>query len=308
MRPHGRLSPPLGPVLAVWGLAALTAVAVFATYSRIPPDRLYHVTGEGLEGGASRVAVLLGFPVAVLALPLLPVVVDRLRRASGVSARERAAVQSLALVAAALCATVVVSVDQGDLDVRPVNALAATGTMLSVGLTVYALRRTGMGHLERPFPRGAAAIVVVLALAGLPWVGADIGFSLGRVPILDDVFNSGEDVVHLGHHHGLDGVLLAIAAILLWPSVASMASSRLRSLATFLVALELVYGLANMIQDGWYEQVFKRGWSETDLPSVLHPSLTPAWAGILLVTAVIGLLALVWLDSPVTEEPSKSPG
>lgn len=284
--------PALGPVLAVWSLAALMVIAVFATYGRIAPERLYHVTGAGLEGGASRVVVLLGFPIAVLALPVLPVVVDRLRRAPAVSARERTGVEALALVAAALCATVTFSVDQGDLDARPVNALAVVGVLLSLGLTWYVVRRTGVGHVERSSPRGTVGVVAVLAVAGLPWVAADVGVSLGRVPVLNGLFHAGEEAVHLGHHHGLDGVLLAIAAIVAWPAVASMPPSRLRSLATFLVALELVYGLANALQDWWAEQVVKRGWSQTELPSVLHPALTPGWVAILLAAGVVWWLGM----------------
>ncbi len=289
-------------MLVVWALAALMAGAVFVTYSTVSPQRLYHVTGEGLEGGVSRAIVLLCFPIAVLALPVLPVIADRLRRAHGVAARERTVVGTLTVVSAALCATVAVSVDQSDLDVSPANAAAAIGVLLAIGLTWHVVRRTGVGHLERSYRRTTAAAVVVLALAGLPWIAADVGLSLGRVPLANEVFNATEQAVHLGHHHGLDGVVLAIAAIVMWPAVASMRPSRLRSLATFLVALELVYGLANALQDGWNEQFVKRGWSQTDLPSVLHPAVTPAWAAMLLVTA-----ALWWLGMTVHERHDAVP-
>ena len=292
MRRPATTRPPLAPVLAIWGLAAPVGAAVFVTYSRLPPARLYHVSIEGVAGGASRFGVLLSYPVALLALPLLPVVVERLRRTSGVGAGESSAIAALALVAAALCATVGVSVRQSDLDFRPINAVTVAGTLLAAGLTAYVARRTGVGRSGAQRPLAAWAAIALLLLLALPWIGAEIGVSLGRVPVLRTLFNASEHAVHLGDHHGLDGALLAVAAILLWPAVASMVASKLRSLAVFLVSLELVYGVANAVQDAWLEEVVKRGWSHTDIPSLLLPSLTPGWAGI-----AAGTVALWWLAS-----------
>ena len=286
------LGAPLGPVLAVWALAALTAAAVFVTYSRIDPARLYHVSGEGLGGGASRLVVTLSFPVAVMALPLLPIVVARLRRTPGTSRREHAAAAAVALVAAALCATVIVSVEQADLDARWLNAPTVAGTLLAAGLTAYVARRTGIGRSRRPLPLAAWVVIGVLVLVALPWLGAIVGVSLGRAPVVGGLFNADEGAVHLGDHHGFDGTLLAISAILVWPALASMARDRLRSLAVFVVALELTYGMANALQDAWLEQIVKRGWSDSELPSVVVPSLSLEWGAIVVVA-----VALWWVAS-----------
>jgi len=43
-------------------------------------------------------------------------------------------------------------------------------------------------------------------------------------------------------------------------------------------------------QDGWHEQVVKRGWTSRGIPSVLTPKLTLAWLGVLVAAALIHLL------------------
>ena len=68
-------------VRVVWVLLALVADAVFATYARLPPDQLYHVTGSGFRGGLSRVVVELNFPDALIALAVLGVIATALPRA-----------------------------------------------------------------------------------------------------------------------------------------------------------------------------------------------------------------------------------
>jgi hypothetical protein len=51
----------------------------------------------------------------------------------------------------------------------------------------------------------------------------------------------------------------------------------------------LCYGVANMANDAWDEQVFKRGWSGWQFPSVTTPAPSAAWG--VLVAAAAG----VWL-------------
>jgi hypothetical protein len=43
--------------------------------------------------------------------------------------------------------------------------------------------------------------------------------------------------------------------------------------------------------DGWNEQVVKRGWTAHGLPSVITPSLSWGWAVLLAATAVVFALA-----------------
>lgn len=128
----------------------------------------------------------------------------------------------------------------------------------------------------------------------MPWLTAELGF---HVP--GSLFLSEEIVpepgapeiaaVHLGHHHGMDGVLLAWTALLLSRVVPLLERPRLRRLLAPYVALMLVYGLANALQDFWLEQLVKRGTTDHAIPSMLKPALTPAWAGL------VGAALLIWL-------------
>jgi hypothetical protein len=48
----------------------------------------------------------------------------------------------------------------------------------------------------------------------------------------------------------------------------------------------LVYGLTNQAQDLWTEQIVKRGWTSWEIPNVLHPAASAAWAAMVAVAAV----------------------
>ena len=73
-------------VAVVWLLVAVVSAEILVTYSRLPARDLYHVSGSGLEGGASRALVFSNFPVALIALAVLALVYERL------STRTRSAV------------------------------------------------------------------------------------------------------------------------------------------------------------------------------------------------------------------------
>jgi hypothetical protein len=270
----------------VWALFAVVAVEIVVTYARIPPAELYHVSGSGIGAGFGRALVFLNFPVALAALPLVALVADRLR--------SRLAVAT-ALAAALLCAAVFWPgvVDEADLDARPVNALAASGVLLALLLTAQA----GLLRARIRAGVGAAAFAGVLLAVGVPWLAADLGFHLDGVPVLGSIWQTGElrtqpglsglhTAVHLGHHHGMDGVLLALSAVALVPLVRRMRAPALREATSLYLGLQLAYGLANALQDAWLEQVVKRGWTSAEIPSVLRPAATPAWLGIALAALV----------------------
>ena len=92
--------------------------------------------------------------------------------------------------------------------------------------------------------------------------------------------DEGLAAVHLGFHHGTGGVLLALTALLLSRVPAG------RALRGYLSVM-LAYGVANAVQDGWNEQLWKRGTVDTHLASVLRPELTWGWLLILLAAAAI---------------------
>jgi hypothetical protein len=203
-------------------------------------------------------------------------------------------------LAALLCATVTVPgvVDQDDLDAKAVNALPACGVALAVGLSLLAARRGGVGRLGPRVGGDAARLVLagLLLLAAIPWVFAELGFYAPWPFLADEIRPEPEEpalrAVHLGRHHGIDGVLLALSALALSRNVPQLRGERLRlSLAAYL-SLMAVYGLANTAQDFWLEQVVKRGWTDERLPSVIRPSLSTDWA---VLVALAALVYVSWL-------------
>lgn len=280
--------PGLSEAIGVWSLFALVALAILVTYTRLPHEALYHTSGDGIEAGAGRALVFAGFPVALIAIPLAWIAVARLRTRPAVAA---------GVLATILCATVGFPgvIDQADLDARPVNALAGIGALLALGLTAVALRGGGLGE-SQPFNGwdvARIALAVVLVLAALPWIWAELGFYVDDAPVIGDPFIAeqvkpslgGEPslhAVHLGHHHGLDGIVLALGALVLSRVPSRMPRKGEGTALAAYVALLLTYGLANALQDGWNEQLVKRGTSDFKLPSVIRPDLSAAWLGILL--------------------------
>jgi len=281
---------------AIWGVVAGT---VFVTYARLPARDFYNVTGTGVWSGAARLLVLTGWPVSLAALALLAVACDRLLAAE-LDRDARRAVIGVAIVAAVLCATIAFPgvIKQSDLDAKPVNLLAGAGVLMALGLTLYAWRRTGAGPpAERTRgDRIALWAAVVYALAALPWIFANLGFYVGDIPGLHALFMSKKILpepghptlraVHLGNHEGLDGWLLAVTALILRPCLTRMRATRLRSILAGYLALLLCYGVMVSANDGWNEQLVKRGWTSHGLPSVLSPALDYGTA-ILFVAAVI---------------------
>ena len=52
------------------------------------------------------------------------------------------------------------------------------------------------------------------------------------------------------------------------------------------------YGLANALQDFWFEQLVKRGTTSVTIPSLIRPAASWAWAAMIFVAALICLTAL----------------
>jgi hypothetical protein len=192
-------------------------------------------------------------------------------------------------------------VDEADLDAKPVNVFAALGVLTAIALTAIAWRQ-GMAWSGR---RAGDRIRVVVAAAalfvGLPWIAAEAGFFLTGVPGLRWLFQTGSympppfpPAVHHGHHHGMDGVLLLISAALLSRVVPSVRRPWLRVATGAYLALMASYGIANIANDAWLEQVVKRGWTTWEIPNVLRPSLTIAWGVIVLGAAALYVASAWW--------------
>ena len=85
----------------------------------------------------------------------------------------------------------------------------------------------------------------------------------------------------------MDGLLLVLSALLLSRPLGKVSSRRLRKGLAAYLALMLCYGIGNIANDFWIEQVFKRHWTSWQIPNVLEPRPTIAWAVILVATAAI---------------------
>ena len=287
-RPASRLN----EVWAVWILFGTTAVFVFITYWRLPPAVLWKTTNTGFVGGAGRAFVFISFSAAVAAVATLPIVTDRL-------ANRRA--YFLGAVALVLCATVAYPGVQTEshLDPKWSNTFAVVGVALAVALTAWASRngRREPAHATRSGDRSRLIVGGIALFFAAPYIAAELGFFLDGVPVLGSLFITGairpepgagysHAAVHHGHHHGMDGFLLLITALLLSRLVGRIRQPALRAVTGFYLALMLVYGATNQVQDLWTEQIVKRGWTNWEIPNVLHPSASAAWAAMVAVAAL----------------------
>lgn len=260
---------------------------MLVTYARLPPEDLYHTSVDGLRGGLGRALVFLNFPVALAALPVILVCLDRLGGRRGFAA--------LGAAGLPLCLLVLVPgvVDQDDLDAKPVNALPFAGVLVALALTVAAARRGAAWGAPLRGDALRLVLALLLVVIGIPWLFAETGF-YAPDPILADEVPTDVDPsertlpsVHLGNHHGTNGVLLALAALALSRTLPAMRSRLLLRAASLLLALMLAYGLANALQDFTLEQLYKRGTIDWKPPTVLRPELSWGWLGILVTTALI---------------------
>ena len=258
---------------AIWLMYGLVAAVTAVTYWRLPAGSTYHFDDSGASAAASRVISYLNFPVALAAVAIVAAV-----------ARGR-----LMWVSIALCAAVAVPgvVSQDDLTASWANAPAVAGVVLAVWLTWSAPPpRRGLA-----WGTGRTVIAAVLAVCSIPWMIASIGLYAQDVPLLGHVIRSRQPTpgqpdlasVHLGLHEGLFGLMLALTAL-------ALSRRRVATALSLYLAVMLCYGIAVWAGDGWDEQVVKRGWVDTKLPTVLTPKPGLPWLVLLLASlAVWGL-------------------
>jgi hypothetical protein len=273
------------PVAVVWGLFAAVGFAIFITYWRLAPDELYNVSRSGLDAGASRVLVYLNYPVSLAAISIVWLAADRIGTRW---ARWAAVAATLLCGVTALPGTV----DQHDLDAKPINVLPALGVAIALVLSLRAPWES-VGRLRLDPLRIATGVVVwVVALV---WVAAVLGFYFPGDVLLGEEIRRGGDgrlapAVHLGEHEGLDGALLITAALVL-------TRYRARAFVSFLLSLAFVYGVFVEWRDFWFEQVNKRGWTDWKPPSVLTPHLSVGWA-LIVILSVLLAFAVRRLEAP----------
>jgi hypothetical protein len=280
-------------VWAVLALLVLDGAAVVATYSRFPATDLYHVHHSGIAAGFGRELVALNFPFALIGIALVGLAWPRLHGG---------ALRIAGVAAIALCAVVYFAVDQANLDAKPLNAVPALGLALAVALVVV------VGVSDARQVRGdrlRIALAAVLLFFSAPLIAAELGFFLDGVPFLGWFFETGRltsqpgvaglhHAVHHGQHHGWEATMLSLTAL---------AFSRLprpRVLDAYL-ALMLAYGVGNLVNDDWLEQVVKRGWTSHEVPSMLTPAANWGWAAVLVGAALVWRL---WFRQPRRTTPA----
>ncbi len=236
---------------------------------------------EGVAGGLSRALTFVNFPIGLVAIALVLVAVAALPARAWLAGAP----------AIALCATIPFFNDQADLDAHWGNAVPAVGVVIAAALTAVATRKRAPP--SRPggpgTARGSSSPLVVLVVS-LPWIAAELGFHFPGDLFMGEELGQEDGTtiaaVHLGHHHGLDGAVLVLTGLLL--SRVVVPERRLRVAVQGYLGLMLAYGSVNCVQDAWNEQLVKRGWTDTSIPSALLPSLTPIWlvvAGLAVVAA-----------------------
>ena len=280
-------------IRAVLALIVLDGAAVIATYSRFPKTLLYNVHHtDTVAAGFGRELVALNFPFALVGIALVGLAWPRLP----------GRLRLVGVAAIVLCAVVYFAVDQTNLDAKPLNAVPALGLALSVVLVL------AVGVSDARYVRGdrvRIGLAAVLIFFCAPLIAAELGFFLSGVPFLGWFYETARlttqpghpalhHAVHHGQHHGWQATMLSLTAL---------AFSRLprpRILDAYL-ALMLAYGIGNLVNDDWLEQVVKRGWTSHEVPSLLVPAANWGWAAVLVGAAVIWRL---WFRQPSRTTPS----
>ena len=285
-----RVRPGLPEALALWALYAAELAAIYRTHARLPAPPGSTVP-PGPAAGVRQAAIFLAHPCALAALPLGTVALARL--SAGTIGRAPAQTAAIAGGAAALT----LPLTRGR--VPPLARALAAATGSALGLTLAAIRSAGIGEAAPRQQGDGARLVIGIGVLGLalPWLLADVGVYVGDLPLLGKVYLSRQRLppgargpaVHLGHHHGMDGALLAWTGLALSRQLGGVRPP-IREPLSLILAFLLVYGLARTAEDFWYEQVVKRGWTGRRLPRLVvagRPTGRGAWA---LLGAATGLV------------------
>jgi hypothetical protein len=279
-------------IRALLALIALDGAAVIATYSRVPPSLLYNVHHTGVAGGFGRELVALNFPCALVGIALVGMAWPRLH----------GALRAAGVVAVGMCATVYFAVDQANLDAKPLNVVPALGLLVAVAVVLA----VGVGEeRRRRGDRLRLVIVAVMVFFAAPLIAAEIGFFLDGVPFLGWFFETARlahqpgvpglhYAVHHGQHHGWQGTMLALTAL----GLSRLPRPRI---VDVYLALMLAYGIGNLVNDDWLEQVVKRGWTDHEVPSVLTPAANWGWLAVVVGTVLIWRF---WFRQPRTTTPA----
>jgi hypothetical protein len=151
----------------------------------------------------------------------------------------------------------------------------------------------------------------MLGVLALPWIAAHAGFYLpGRIFLTRQlVAEAGEPglvpAVHLGDHHGLYSAFLVLTVLAVWRVPRGLPRTLGRRVLQGYLALLLSYGVVNMAQDFWGEQVATRGWTSWTIPDALEPGVSVVWA---VIVAGAVLAYLLPRHAPISSTALAEPG
>jgi hypothetical protein len=279
----------VGEVGWSWLVYLVIIPPALITYTRLPPLSTYHFNATGFVGGGlSRTLTELNYPVAMAAIPLAAISFARL-------GGRRAGVAAIASVALCLFAFVPGVVSVSDLTARWINAPAAIGCAIALGISVAASRAVGASIApgRTRWDTLRLCLGVALAVWSVPWLFAAFGSYASDAPLIGHLYRAhqptpGEPAlasVHMGLHEGLAGSQMAITALLLSRTLRTF-GGRLRTAVSLYLGLLFCYGGIVALNDGWNEQLVKRGTVDFQLPYLLTPKVEIGW-GLLLVAAVV---------------------
>ena len=285
--------------LAIWGLYGAALVGVVTTAARpagAEADGAMGAAGWDAAEGWRAGMRFLRHPLAPAAATLGIVATLRLPAAAVPAALARALATggAAALGAAAACPR--------GLRSEPGDHVAVATTAMSLALTAAASNagRAAAGGADRmPADPARWVLGAILAVGALPWALADAGIYAGDVPGLRRVVLSrdtpiapGQIAVHLGHHHGMDGALLALTGLAGSRQLADAQSGMVREAVSFCLAATLAIGMARWFEDLWHEQIVKRGWATWKPPIVVRhgrPEGRRVWAALAVAAAAVHL-------------------
>jgi hypothetical protein len=287
--------PGVGEVGWSWLIYLAIIPPALITYTRLPPLSTYHFNATGfVDGGLSRTLTELNYPVAMAAIPLAAVSFARL-------GGRRMGAWTLIAVALCLVAFIPGVVSVSDLTARWINAPAAAGCLVALVVSAIAIRALG-GELapERTgWDRLRLVLGIVLAIWSVPWLFAAFGSYVSDVPVLGWIYRAHQPTpgdpalpsVHMGLHEGLAGAQMALTALLLSRTLPTIGHRpRLRTSISLYLGLLLSYGGIVTLNDGWNEQLVKRGTVDFQLPYLLTPKVEIGWALLLVSAAAVHLL------------------
>jgi hypothetical protein len=140
-------------------------------------------------------------------------------------------------------------------------------------------------HVFSSIPYQEYIFLGLILFLALPWIFAQIGLYISDFPLLNLIFWARQstlqepellypNAVHIGTHHGFEGILIIIfmwlTTLLILPLISSL---KIRKFFGFFTGIGFAYGFYNAFEDFLTEQIYKRGLVDFRLPNGTTPGL-----------------------------------